>query len=187
MTEWRRNESISVPICESPTRQTPTSAQRSPHSSTQRPDQPSVRASEDAQAASAEPEAETGVEHETDEEAATTVLPARGFTPSAAAAQAHDSGDSDDGDDDSDPTDVIETPSSEEAQTRVVKQVETPNQDDSRRDDEDAKTTVLPVRNARQMSRERLQAQAEIERQARERLRKQRERNHQRFNNPEGH
>ncbi|MDN5549150.1 dTMP kinase [Brevibacterium aurantiacum] len=165
----------------------PTSAQRSPHSSTQRPDQPSVRASEDAQAASAEPEAETGVEHETDEEAATTVLPARGFTPSAAAAQAHDSGDSDDGDDDSDPTDVIETPSSEEAQTRVVKQVETPNQDDSRRDDEDAKTTVLPVRNARQMSRERLQAQAEIERQARERLRKQRERNHQRFNNPEGH
>ena len=48
-------------------------------------------------------------------------------------------------------------------------------------------TSILPVRSARQMSRERVPAQAEIERQARERLRKQRERNHQRFNNPEDH
>ncbi|SMX76345.1 dTMP kinase [Brevibacterium antiquum] len=128
-------------------------------------------------------------EPESEEEAATTVLPAHGFTPSAPAQ------DNDDGDDDGVPTDVIETRSSEEAQTRVVKQVESRSDDDPRMGDrprtesggENAETTVLPVRSPRQMSRERLQAQAEIERQARERLRKQRERNHQRFNNPEGH
>lgn len=104
------------------------------------------------------------------DEAATTVLPARGFTPSAPAA-----GD-DDEDDDSVPTDVIDTGNAEEAETRVVRQV----------DPDDAETTVLPVRSAREMSRERLQAQAEIERQARERLRRQRERNNRRFSNPEG-
>ena len=97
------------------------------------------------------------------------------------------------------PTNEIARPDSEEAETRVVSQVDRGNEDGTppRTDsqpaggtdagDEDAATTVLPVRTARQMSRERLQAQAEIERQARERLRKQRERNHQRFNNPEGH
>ncbi|SMX80409.1 MULTISPECIES: dTMP kinase [Brevibacterium] len=130
-----------------------------------------------------------GAEPESEEEAATTVLPARGFTPSATVQ------DNDDDDDDGVPTDVIETRSSEEAQTRVVKQVENRSDDDPRTGDrprtesggENAETTILPVRSPRQMSRERLQAQAEIERQARERLRKQRERNHQRFNNPEGH
>lgn len=130
-----------------------------------------------------------GAELESEEEAATTVLPARGFTPSAPLP------DSVDVDDDGVPTDVIETRSSEEAQTRVVKKVEKKRSDDGprtgdeqpRTESEDTATTVLPVRSARQMSRERLQAQAEIERQARERLRKQRERNHQRFNNPEGH
>ncbi|WP_226825671.1 dTMP kinase [Brevibacterium aurantiacum] len=132
-----------------------------------------------------------GAEPESEEEAATTVLPARGFTPSAPLP------DSEDGDDDGVPTDVIETRSSEEAQTRVVKKVEKNRGDDGPRsgdgqprtesESEDAVTSILPVRSARQMSRERLQAQAEIERQARERLRKQRERNHQRFNNPEDH
>ncbi|WP_226823731.1 dTMP kinase [Brevibacterium aurantiacum] len=143
-------------------------------------------------AAEAEPESET----ESDEDAATTVLPARGITPSAPLA---DDDDDDDGDEDAVPTNEIARPDSEEAETRVVSQVDRGNEDGTppRTDsqpaggtdagDEDAATTVLPVRTARQMSRERLQAQAEIERQARERLRKQRERNHQRFNNPEGH
>ncbi|MGO2862490.1 MAG: dTMP kinase [Brevibacterium sp.] len=106
-----------------------------------------------------------------DEDAAATVLPAQRFTPSAPAA-------GDDDDDDSVPTNVIDTRSAEEAETRVVKQVDHSS-------DDDAETTVLPARSARAMSRERLQAQAEIERQARERLRRQRERNNRRFTNPE--
>lgn len=132
------------------------------------------------------------------EEAATTVLPARVNTSSSPSPDSEDSEDSEDGDDDGDLTDVIETHAAEEAQTRVITQAE-PRSDDgsetgedpraeneAENESEDAQTTVLPVRSARQMSRERLQAQAEIERQARERLRKQRERNHQRFNNTEG-
>ncbi|GAA1871189.1 hypothetical protein GCM10009813_34520 [Brevibacterium marinum] len=131
-----------------------------------------------------ESEPEPGNESDADE--ATTVLPSHGLTPSAPVSE-------DDGDEDSVSTDEIETHPSEEAETRVVKQVDSRSEadphaeDENHAEDEDAATTVLPVRNARQMSRERLQAQAEIERQARERLRKQRERNHQRFNNPEGH
>lgn len=136
-------------------------------------------------------EAEVESETESDEDAATTVLPARGITPSAPLAD-------DDGDEDAVPTNEIATPDSQEAETRVVGQVDPRAGDETApraeaqpgsgpdAGDEDAATTVLPVRTARQMSRERLQAQAEIERQARERLRKQRERNHQRFNNPEG-
>ncbi|WP_346035430.1 dTMP kinase [Brevibacterium picturae] len=138
-----------------------------------------------------EPESAPESELETDEDAATTVLPSRGVTPSAPLA--------DDDDEDAVPTNEIATPDSEEAETRVVGQVDprsgdgTPPRSEAQpgggtdAGDEDAATTVLPMRNARQMSRERLHAQAEIERQARERLRKQRERNHQRFNNPEGH
>ena len=68
-----------------------------------------------------------GAEPESEEEAATTVLPARGFTPSAPLP------DSEDGDDDGVPTDVIETRSSEEAQTRVVKKVEKNRGDDGPR------------------------------------------------------
>ncbi|GAA1926263.1 dTMP kinase [Brevibacterium antiquum] len=138
-----------------------------------------------------EPESAPESEPETDEDAATTVLPSRGVTPSAPLA--------DDDDEDAVPTNEIATPDLEEAETRVVGQVDprsgdgTPPRSEAQpgggtdAGDEDAATTVLPMRNARQMSRERLHAQAEIERQARERLRKQRERNHQRFNNPEGH
>ncbi|WP_209325721.1 dTMP kinase [Brevibacterium renqingii] len=126
-------------------------------------------------------------ETESDEDATTTVLPARGFTPEALI-------------DDSDEaegvaTDRIATDSAEEAETRVVDQVD-PDEAETRvvetgdREDQvdpdDAETTVLPARSARETSRERLQAQAEIERQARERLRRQRERNNRRFNNPEG-
>lgn len=144
-----------------------------------------------AHASEAESEPETESESESDEDAATTVLPARGVTPSPPLA--------DDGDEDAVPTNEIAAPDSEEAETRVVEQVDrrrddgAPSRDETQpkggthADDDDAATTVLPARSARQMSRERLQAQAEIERQARERLRKQRERNHQRFNNPEGH
>ena len=134
------------------------------------------------------PGSDNTVEPGSDDEAATTVLPAHGFAPSAPLP------DEDDGDEDGVPTNAIETPDSEEAETdseeaetRVVEQVDSGRGDESRTGDDDADTTVLPVRSARQMSRERLQAQAEIERQARERLRKQRERNHHRFNNPEGH
>src|SRR5699024_6950688 len=113
-------------------------------------------------------------EPESDEEASTTVLPARGFT----------SGPLIDDTDDAEgvPTDRIETDSAEEAETRVVE----PRASDDEIDPGDAETTVLPARSAREMSRERLQAQAEIERQARERLRRQRERNNRRFNDPEG-
>ena len=139
-------------------------------------------------------------EPESDEEASTTVLPARGFT----------SGPLIDDTDDAEgvPTDRIETDSAEEAETRVVDHVDPdeaetrvvnhpdpeeaetrvvePRDSDDEVDPGDAETTVLPARSAREMSRERLQAQAEIERQARERLRRQRERNNRRFNNPEG-
>lgn len=139
-----------------------------------------------------EPELALESEPESDDEAATTVLPARGVTPSAPLADA-------DGDEDAVPTNEVPTPDSQEAETRVVGQsdqrgddvtaarADAPSRGETGADDDDAATTVLPVRTARQMSRERLQAQAEIERQARERLRKQRERNHHRFNNPEGH
>lgn len=126
-------------------------------------------------------------EPESDEEASTTVLPARGFT----------SGPLIDDTDDAEgvPTDRIETDSAEEAETRVVDHVDPeeaetrvvePRASDDEIDPGDAETTVLPARSAREMSRERLQAQAEIERQARERLRRQRERNNRRFNDPEG-
>ena len=130
------------------------------------------------------------VPSESDEDAATTVFPAQSFRPAAPLAE--DSLDDDeDGDEAGVPTNVIETPAADEAQTRVVNQVNSQPDDEIQAEaesadpDEDAATTVLPVRSARQMSRERLQAQAEIERQARERLRMQRERNHRRFNNPE--
>ncbi|RBP63381.1 dTMP kinase [Brevibacterium sanguinis] len=97
-----------------------------------------------------------------DEEAATTVLPAHGFRPSAPLPDGED-------DEDDVPTTVIEERKRQEA---------TPA--------EEADTTVLPAHAPRQSSRERLQAQAEIERQARERLRRQRERTQNRFNDPEG-
>ena len=81
MTEWRRNESISVPICESPTRQT--RHQPSGHPTALLSVQTSRRSGprKTPQAASAEPEAETGVEYETDEEAATTVSAGAWFHP----------------------------------------------------------------------------------------------------------
>ena len=139
-------------------------------------------------------------ESDSDEEASTTVLPARGFTSAPII---------DDSDDaEGVPTDRIETDSAEEAETRVVDHVDPeeaetrvvnhadpeeaetrvvePRASDDEVDPGDAETTVLPARSAREMSRERLQAQAEIERQARERLRRQRERNNRRFNDPEG-
>ena len=139
-------------------------------------------------------------ESDSDEEASTTVLPARGFTSAPII---------DDSDDaEGVPTDRIETDSAEEAETRVVDHVDPeeaetrvanhadpeeaetrvvePRASDDEIDPGDAETTVLPARSAREMSRERLQAQAEIERQARERLRRQRERNNRRFNDPEG-
>jgi dTMP kinase len=128
-----------------------------------------------------------------DAEAATTVLPARGFVHEAPV-------------DDSDnaegvPTNRIETDPAEDAETRIVNRVDPEEAEtrvinsadvgesteaDGQVSDGDAETTVLPTRTARELSRERLQAQAEIERQARERLRRQRERNSRRFNNPEG-
>ena len=126
---------------------------------------------------------------ESGEDAATTVLPAQGFRQVAPTTE-------DDLDDDGGgagvPINVIEAPADDEAQTRSVNQVHSPADDESRAEvedtdpEKDAATTVLPVRSPRQISRERLQAQAEIERQARDRLRMQRERNHRRFNNPEG-
>ena len=128
------------------------------------------------------------VPSEVGEDAATTVLPAQGFRP--VAPMAGDDLDDEGGDDTGVATNVVETPAADEAETRVVNQVHSPTDEESpvedTNPDEDAATTVLPVRSPRQMSRERLQAQAEIERQARERLRMQRERNHRRFNNPEG-
>jgi dTMP kinase len=152
------------------------------------------------------------------EDDATTVLPASGFTSSALI---------DDNDDEEGvPTDQVDLDDPEEAETRVVGQAAHVDPDEAetrvvrqvdpeeaetrvvdrsdihaqggngdtddiadRTDeipDDDAETTVLPARSARETSRERLQAQAEIERQARERLRRQRERNNRRFNNPEG-
>ncbi|WP_181274882.1 dTMP kinase [Brevibacterium oceani] len=92
-------------------------------------------------------------------------------------------------------TRVVKQVDPEEAETRVVERSsrdqqvdpgDSPDDGDHVDSTDDAETTVLPVRSARDMSRERLQAQAEIERQARERLRRQRERNNRRFNNPEG-
>lgn len=131
---------------------------------------------------------ESGVPSESGEDAATTVLPAQSFRPAAPLPE--DNLD-EDGDEVGVPPNVVETPAADEAQTRVVNQVNSQPDDEIQAEvedaepDDDAATTVLPVRSARQMSRERLQAQAEIERQARERLRMQRERNHHRFNNPE--
>ncbi|TGD13627.1 dTMP kinase [Brevibacterium sp. S111] len=142
--------------------------------------------------------------------------PVRQSEPSTSDDRADDADSDDAGaDDDSDSTDFSEDPANDEdaetrvvsqvtaedAETRVVSQV-TPEDAETRvveqadpiaegEPDEgapagDAETTVLPARSAREMSRERLQAQAEIERQARERLRRQRERNNRRFNDPEG-
>ncbi len=133
--------------------------------------------------------------HESDEwwseEAATTVLPAHGFQPSAPLVE-------DDEDEDNVPTTVIEARRSQRAKDAAGdgnragteddpgdgSEAEAPVAEDEIADEAD--TTVLPTRSPRQMSRERLQAQAEIERQARERLRQQRERNHNRLHNPEG-
>ena len=94
------------------------------------------RRRESTSAPSAQPD--KGAEPESEEEAATTVLPARGFTPSAPLP------DSEDGDDDGVPTDVIETRSSEEAQTRVVKKVEK-----NRGDDGPVRETGSPAPRAR--------------------------------------
>ena len=129
-----------------------------------------------------------------DEDAATTVLPAGGTTSEALI------DDSDDADgvptdriatDEDAETRIVNRVDPEEAETRVVHRDEKAEEADAdvaaedSVDDGDAETTVLPVRSAREMSRERLQAQAEIERQARERLRRQRERSNRRFTNPE--
>ncbi|MGC2940346.1 MULTISPECIES: dTMP kinase [unclassified Brevibacterium] len=145
-----------------------------------------------------------------DEDAATTVLPARGATSEALI------DDSDDAEgvptdriaaDEDAETRIVNRDDAEEAETRVVHRAEpssgasddldaestadaeTGDSADELAEDPadagDAETTVLPVRSAREMSRERLQAQAEIERQARERLRRQRERNSRRFSSPE--
>lgn len=129
-----------------------------------------------------------------DEDEATTVLPAHGSTSEAII------DDSDDADgvptdrivaDEDAETRIVNRVDPEEAETRVVHRPDTNAEagaddaiDDSV-DAGDAETRVLPVRSAREMSRERLQAQAEIERQARERLRRQRERSTRRFINPE--
>ena len=129
-----------------------------------------------------------------EEDAATTVLPAGGTTSEALI------DDSDDADgvptdriatDEDAETRIVNRVDPEEAETRVVHRDEKAEEADAdvaaedSVDDGDAETTVLPVRSAREMSRERLQAQAEIERQARERLRRQRERSNRRFTNPE--
>ncbi len=145
-----------------------------------------------------------------DEDAATTVLSTRGHTSEAII----DDSDDADGvptnrittDDDAE-TRIVDRVDPEEAETRVVHRADSTDEtaaDDSADlsvesadegsadesadgsgDAGDAETTVLPARSAREMSRERLQAQAEIERQARERLRRQRERSNRRFTNPE--
>lgn len=129
-----------------------------------------------------------------DEDAATTVLPASG---SASEALIDDSDDADGvptdriATDDEAETRIVNRVDPDEAETRVVHRPEPAVEaeaDDAAEDSAaagDAETTVLPVRSAREMSRERLQAQAEIERQARERLRRQRERSNRRFTNPE--
>ncbi|KAB1945466.1 dTMP kinase [Brevibacterium linens] len=129
-----------------------------------------------------------------DEDEATTVLPAHGSTSEAII------DDSDDADgvptdriatDDEAETRIVNRVDPDEAETRVVHRPEpaVETESDDAADDSaaagDAETTVLPARTAREMSRERLQAQAEIERQARERLRRQRERSNRRFTNRE--
>lgn len=108
------------------------------------------------------------------EEAATTVIPPRGFTPAAPLAN-----DDDEDDEDNVPTTVIETSGNAEA-------ADTPETEVASEAESEAETRVLPVKTARELSRDKLQAQAEIERQARERLRKQRERTQARFNHPKG-
>ena len=135
-----------------------------------------------------------GAPNRSDEDAATTVLPASG---TASEALVDDSDESDGVPTDRIATDedaetrIVNRVDPEDAETRVVHRADPPAEagaddaaDDSA-DGGDAETTVLPARTAREMSRERLQAQAEIERQARERLRKQRERSNRRFTNPE--
>ncbi|MGM0700288.1 MAG: dTMP kinase [Actinomycetota bacterium] len=127
-----------------------------------------------------------------DEDDATTVLPTHGTDAII--------DDSDDADgvptdriatDEDAETRIVNRVSPEDAETRVVHRADSSAEagavdaDEDSADAGDAETTVLPVRSAREMSRERLQAQAEIERQARERLRRQRERSNRRFTNPE--
>ncbi|MGR6089712.1 dTMP kinase [Brevibacterium sp. CSND-B09] len=129
-----------------------------------------------------------------DEDDATTVLPTHGTNSDAII------DDSDDADgvptdriatDEDAETRIVNRVDPEDAETRVVHRADSSAEagavdaDEDSADAGDAETTVLPVRSAREMSRERLQAQAEIERQARERLRRQRERSNRRFTNPE--
>ncbi|GAA1520373.1 dTMP kinase [Brevibacterium permense] len=129
-----------------------------------------------------------------DEDAATTVLPASG-TASEALVDDSDEADGVPTDriatDENAETRIVNRVDPEDAETRVVHRADPPAEtgtDDAAGDSVDggdAETTVLPARTAREMSRERLQAQAEIERQARERLRQQRERSNRRFTNRE--
>jgi dTMP kinase len=129
-----------------------------------------------------------------DEDAATTVLPASG-TASEALVDDSDEADGVPTDriatDENAETRIVNRVDPEDAETRVVHRADPPAEtgtDDAAGDSVDggdAETTVLPARTSREMSRERLQAQAEIERQARERLRRQRERSTRRFTNPE--
>ncbi|WGP08000.1 dTMP kinase [Bacillus subtilis] len=129
-----------------------------------------------------------------DEDAATTVLPASG-TASEALVDDSDEADGVPTDriatDENAETRIVNRVGPEDAETRVVHRADPPAEtgtDDAAGDSVDggdAETTVLPARTAREMSRERLQAQAEIERQARERLRQQRERSNRRFTNRE--
>ena len=129
-----------------------------------------------------------------DEDAATTVLPASG-TASEALVDDSDEADGVPTDriatDENAETRIVNRVDPEDAETRVVHRADPPAEtgtDDAAGDSVDggdAETTVLPARTAREMSRERLQAQAEIERQARERLRRQRERSNRRFTNRE--
>lgn len=129
-----------------------------------------------------------------DEDAATTVLPASG-TASEALVDDSDEADGVPTDriatDENAETRIVNRVDPEDAETRVVHRADPPadtGTDDAAGDSVDggdAETTVLPARTAREMSRERLQAQAEIERQARERLRRQRERSNRRFTNRE--
>ena len=129
-----------------------------------------------------------------DEDAATTVLPASG-TASEALVDDSDEADGVPTDriatDENAETRIVNRVDPEDAETRVVHRADPPAEtgtDDAAGDSVDggdAETTVLPARTAREMSRERLLAQAEIERQARERLRRQRERSNRRFTNRE--
>ncbi|MCU4296646.1 dTMP kinase [Brevibacterium permense] len=133
-------------------------------------------------------------ERRSGEDDATTVLPA---SANASEALIDDSDEADGvptdriaADEDAE-TRIVNRVDPEEAETRVVHRAEpavnasADGETSDSVDDEDAETTVLPARSAREMSRERLHAQAEIERQARERLRRQRERSNRRFTNPE--